>query len=333
MAMTYKTNDKIRILSFLCTVMVVFRHSRNLVAFWGSEEVNNYTAYIENTMSIFTEIAVPIFFIISGYFFFKYDYYNNHDYATMLKKKIRTLVVPFLFWNIIGALILSLYDPLKIGSSIESGIYNLLLSKWNGPLWYMRDLILIMFISPLYLWIFKINNKILYILIFLILFFRWWPIDTEILSTEGQLFFFIGGIIRKYKTILDHNIPTFMFTLLLILWCIFCFNLFPLPEINIHRLNTIIGIVILWRIVDFLSQNIYNFLYSLSYYSFFIYVMHTYLVKFIKRIISYFYYGNDLIALLAYLMVPLLTIIITISIAKYWKIKSHNTYYIATGGR
>lgn len=333
MTITYKINDKIKILSFLCTIMVVFRHSRNLVAFWGTEEVDNFTAYIEKTISIFTEVAVPIFFIISGYFFFKYDYYDIHNYITMLKKKIKTLVIPFLFWNIICALILSLYDPLKIGSTIESGIHNLLLSKWNGPLWYMRDLILIMFISPLYLWIFKINNKILYTLVFFILFFKWWPIDTEVLSTEGQLFFFIGGIIRKYKTILDYKIPIPFFILLLILWSIFCFNIFPLFEINIHRLNTIIGIITLWRIIDFLNQNIYFFLYSLSSYSFFIYVMHAYLVKFIKRTVSYFFYENDLMALLTYVLVPLLTIAITIRIAKYWKIKSYSTYYITTGGR
>lgn len=333
MAVAYSVNDKIKVISFLCTVMVLFRHSRNLVAFWGTENVANYTAYMENAMSVITEVAVPSFFIISGYFFFKYDYYENNNYMRMIKKKLKSLVIPFIIWNIIGAIILSLYDPAKIGNSIQACVSNLLLSHWNGPLWYVRDLILIMIIAPVYAWIFKIDNKFLYLIIFLILFFRWWPVDTAVLSTEGQFFFFIGGLIRNNKVILDCKLPIPFFIILLILWFVFCFNIFPLYEINLHRLNTIVGIIILWRVVDFCRDKVYNFLYVFSSYSFFIYVMHIYMVKFIKRTISYLYYENDQIALLAYVLVPLLTIVITIGIAKYWKAKSLNTYYIVTGGR
>lgn len=333
MVNTSNINDKIRILSFLCTIMVLFRHSRNLIAFWGTENVNNFTAYFENTMSTLTEVAVPSFFIISGYFFFKYDYYDTNNYFTMLKKKIRTLVIPFIIWNIIGAIILSFYEPSKIGHSIESSIYNLLLSKWNGPLWYIRDLILLMLISPIYLWIFKLNNKILYIIILIILFFRWCPIDTDILSTEGQLFFFLGGVIRMNKGFIIYKIPILFFIFILLLWCIYSLNIFHLNEINFHRLNTIIGVMIVWRFIDFFSQRFYNFLYNLTCYSFFIYVMHAYLVKFIKRTISYLYYENDFIALLTYILVPLLTIVISINLAKYWKRKFNKSYNIVTGGR
>lgn len=329
----YNINDKIKVLSFLCTIMVLFRHSRNLIAFWNTENVENLTAYIENSMSIFTEVAVPSFFIISGYFFFKYDYYNINNYIIMLKKKTKTLVIPFLFWNIIGAIILSLYEPSKIGLSIESSLYNLFLSKWNGPLWYIRDLILLMFISPLYFWIFKINNKALYIFIFIVLFFRWWPIDIEVLSSEGQLFFFLGGVIRMNSKCLTFKMPIFFLVLLFVLWCMYCLNIFHITNINFHRLNTIIGIIFIWRILDFFNKNLYKFLYKFAYYSFFIYVTHAYIVKFIKRTISYIYYENELVALLTYILVPLLTTVITITIAKYWKAKFNNMYYIVTGGR
>lgn len=328
-----RINDKIRILSFLCTVMVLFRHSRNLQAFFGTENVHSFTAFIENSISVFTEIAVPTFFTISGYFFFKYDYYKIGNYVTMIKKKLNTLVIPFFIWNIIGAIILLMYAPEKIGNSFVSCIQNLLMSEWNGPLWYVRDIIIIMLFVPIYEWVFKLNNRLLYLILFLFLFFRWWPIDSTILSTEGQLFFFIGGLIRNYKSILEYKVPTLIFIILLVIWCIYCFNLISIYDKNLHRINTIIGIIIFWRMVDALKGNVYRFIYSLSAYSFFIYVMHTYLIKLIKHSFVYFFSGNEIIALTTYFIVPVFSIIITLIIAKYWKMYSLKTYLIFTGGR
>lgn len=80
-------SDKIRVISFLCTVMVVFRHSLNLQAFGLSSYGNPHVAIIEHGISKITEVAVPYFFIISGYFFLRYSYYGNGEYMTMVRKK------------------------------------------------------------------------------------------------------------------------------------------------------------------------------------------------------------------------------------------------------
>lgn len=333
MNITYNVNDKIKVLSFLCTVMVLFRHSRNLVAFWGTEHVNNLTAYIENFVSVLTEVAVPTFFIISGYFFFKYDYYENNNYILMIKKKYKTLVIPFVFWNIMGALALLSYDPESIEINIQSAFYNLLLSKWNGPLWYVRDLILIMFLVPFYAWIYKVNNIIIYLVLFTILYIRWWPIDISLLSSEGLFFFFVGSLIRKNKSILEYRLPFIFFLLLLSIWLFYSLNLFPFYDKNTHRINTIIGIIVFWRLVDYIKGRCLVLLYNISAYSFFIYVMHTYLIKMIKRIIAYFCYENNAIALLTYIFVPVITIIIVFFIAKFWKKYFYQSYLIVSGGR
>ena len=55
--------------------------------------------------SIVSEIAVPTFFLISGYFFFyKTDVFSFKVYANKLKKRIHTLLVPYLLWNILTIL-------------------------------------------------------------------------------------------------------------------------------------------------------------------------------------------------------------------------------------
>lgn len=47
--------------------------------------------------------CVPLFFFFSGYLFFvKYaDGFSANDYFNQLRKRMRTLLVPFIFWNAI----------------------------------------------------------------------------------------------------------------------------------------------------------------------------------------------------------------------------------------
>lgn len=72
----------------------------------------------------------------------------------MLKKKAKTLLIPFIFWNIVGGGILCLYNRAQVGDSIVNCVQQLFMSNWYGPLWYVRDLMTLMLLVPLYGWIF-----------------------------------------------------------------------------------------------------------------------------------------------------------------------------------
>ena len=95
-------SSKIKIASLLCTMMVVYRHSLNYLAFFNSWTGHGISGFVEDGVSLLTEIAVPYFFIISGFFFFRISYYEKNNYFKMLKKKAKTLLIPFIFWNIVG---------------------------------------------------------------------------------------------------------------------------------------------------------------------------------------------------------------------------------------
>lgn len=326
-------NNKIRIASFICTVFVLYRHSINYLAFFHSYRGYGLTGFVEDSISEFTEIAVPVFFLISGFFFFKYDYYQKGSYTSMIKKKIKSLVIPFCLWNLIVAAFLLFHDTDKLGNNFQEFIYNLITSNWNGPLWYVRDLIVIMFLCPLYYWIYKLDNKCLYSFVLILLYLRWWPIDTTILSTECQLFFMIGGVLRKNSYLINYKLPSYILYPLFIFWCLNCFDIIAIHSIHMHRITTVIGIIVFWRLLDFIKKDIYNILYNLSAYSFFIYVMHFYLEKILKNIIASYFYGNNFIALLTYILVPILCIVITVYIAKLWMKTSEVSYRFATGGR
>lgn len=52
-------------------------------------------------------IAVPLFFFISGYLFFcKIDKFDGRVYVGKLKKRARTLPIPYIFWNLFTILLI-----------------------------------------------------------------------------------------------------------------------------------------------------------------------------------------------------------------------------------
>lgn len=107
---------------------------------------------------VLTDAAVPAFFVISGYLFFmktnpytlgKYDW---GGYLTKIKRKCLTLLVPYLMWNLVAFVI----EPAHFGMSITevmTGFYSIGgHGPWDGPLWFMRDLFLMMILAPVLEW-------------------------------------------------------------------------------------------------------------------------------------------------------------------------------------
>ena len=76
----------------MATFLVVFVHSYNLLGY------ADYVAY--NPLLQFCQMlaatAVLILFAISGYLLFRKDF----QWAENMKKKCRTLALPFLVWNV-----------------------------------------------------------------------------------------------------------------------------------------------------------------------------------------------------------------------------------------
>lgn len=324
-------SNKIKIISFFCTVLVVFRHGLNLQAFGLSNNEASYISIIEHGVSKITEVAVPYFFIVSGYFFSRHTYYNNSEYVTMMKKKARTLFIPFIFWNIVGLFPLLLTHQFVFEDNPLLYILQLLNSDWNGVLWYVRDIMTIMLLAPLYTWIFMVNNRWLYTILFILLFINWWPVECRWLSSEGMLFFFIGGILQKNSKILNKEIHVITLSGLWIIWMLSCFC-FPFYW-PIHRYNTLLGLVVIWQLFRYIPQQLSIWMLNASAYSFFIYVIHIFIIKSMKVGVANFFLGNEIVALLSYFILPLLTISIILYLGKKINKYFPKEFNIITGGR
>lgn len=336
--MNSNLSNNIRIASLLCTLMVIFRHSRNLIAFWGTENITNTCSFVENGFSTLTEVAVPYFFLVSGFFFFRSSYSNKADYYAMIIKKGKTLLIPYIIWNIIGFVILWLAgswvneNPASV-NSIAAFFEGLLLSDYDGPLWYVRNLMMMMALVPIYGWIFQMNKPIIYGVIGIGLFIWWWPVDCSWYSSEGFLFFFLGGVLQQNQILWDKRLPLAPLAILTCLWMAVCF-LHPLWSIWMNKLTTLIGIICVWSWLTYMPNSSFKaWMLNMSSFAFFIYVTHIFVIKTLKLLIAHLYPQQELIALTTYFLLPFVTLYLLLRAGKLLQRWFPNSYSITTGSR
>ena len=72
----------------VCTIFVVLRHSLNIKAFFGSGQPTFWNQCIQNAFMNITSIAVPFFFLMSGFFFFKGEVISEQKVNENIIKRI-----------------------------------------------------------------------------------------------------------------------------------------------------------------------------------------------------------------------------------------------------
>ena len=98
-------SSRIEMLRFPLIVGVVFIHQYSTTlhlvqAPIGGPQCSDWIDFIKLFISRgVADTAVPMFFLISGYLFSLGDWSLNH-YMGKLKRRVNTLLIPYLFWNI-----------------------------------------------------------------------------------------------------------------------------------------------------------------------------------------------------------------------------------------
>lgn len=124
----------------------------------------------------FGRFAVPVFFAISGYlFFYHVERLDKVTYFSKLKKRARSLLVPYLIWNSMYIFLFLLHrTPLMAGLYPSASSVNIdwtwVANAYWGidgypllyPLWYIRDLMIIVVLCPV-VWFFIQKAKALWL--------------------------------------------------------------------------------------------------------------------------------------------------------------------------
>src|ERR1700744_4586956 len=96
-------SDKLKVLSFLMMILVVFAHAGTY-----DLRLSNTAALIQDYISGGLSRMVPaLFFFISAYLFF-FNFTSWKDFGPKIYKRGRTLLVPYLLWSAYGILFLAL---------------------------------------------------------------------------------------------------------------------------------------------------------------------------------------------------------------------------------
>ena len=170
------TNDSLRInlLRFPLIVGVVYIHNAK-----GSVQYANGSSPVGHSIhnwvlsaiqflisAELASIAVPVFFLLAGYLFFYDTRWSVDTYYHKVKNRTKTLLLPFLFWNILTLILIAMGQSFSTTHAFFSGknpfISDFLLQDYiryifgihTNPIsyqfWFIRDLMLIVLLSPLF---------------------------------------------------------------------------------------------------------------------------------------------------------------------------------------
>ena len=102
MVIPEKISHRIDLCKFPLIIGIIFIHSRVAMTSEELEHVNKYVYCIQILIcDILSQVAVPLFFIISGYLFFIKFRSGLIPYLKTLRKKIFSLLIPYLLFNIL----------------------------------------------------------------------------------------------------------------------------------------------------------------------------------------------------------------------------------------
>lgn len=327
-------SQKIYIASLLCTIMVVLRHSLNFMTFFGTNTHQGVCGSIESLFWMVTETAVPTFFLISGFFFFERNYNSIREYLLMLKKKTRTLLIPYLLWSILWAVPYYLTIGKEETVSIQGIFVNFFYSNFYGPLWYVRDLFFMMMLVPAYYWIFKLDKWYIYAIVLIALFFNWNALEMSVPNTVGLFMFPLGGILRRYSSVVSSCKNITVAVLSSMIWIIlYSITLYGYSFHYRYNLMMVSGIIAFWAWLDYVPEKVNAVLIKIAPFSFFLYVTHYYIEKVVKVSVGKIFWGDEIAALMVYFILPMVLVLFLLFVGKIFKKRLPNLYAVMTGGR
>ncbi len=266
--------------------------------------------------------SVPIYFFISGYVFFIGDEFTKDVYVRKLKNRIKTLLIPYIIWNTAAilmqaALFLPYFRSLLSGLAmvetdwsftgvlqcywnLTKGVFAALypdagsLFPQNVPLWFIRDLMIVVLCTPLIyrflkwarnyaVWLFGVSWFVL----------NYWQLG-HVLQLSAAFFFFSWGayVSITKKDMLEYFGRFFKVSLVAypLLSLLYVASVHWCPEITdtIKRLNVVAGLFFAYNVSAWLlKHNVCKVSAFLASASFFVYVTHALIYTNLLKLLFY----------------------------------------------
>lgn len=279
-------STKIRNLNVLMTSLIVLLHS------------TIPSTFFYNVAGTICDSAVPVFFTISSFLYFKKWDFSWACYRRKTWTRFKSLLVPFLLYNIlfyiyyiITAKIFNLF-PQK---DIALNVYDAFIYIWNSnadtPLWYLKSLFIFFLFAPILGAIVK-KTKYSFILVFVALL-------TKDSSYSSPLFWFpciitgcyvsihyetIKQYYLKHKSVLNGNVPTFISMFFFIIATTTFFSLTNRSHNSFYYCYRILSPLFIFAMYFKYSLIPSKIAKKINPYTFFIYCMHFPIIEIFKGI-------------------------------------------------
>lgn len=294
-------------------------------------------------------LAVPAFAMTSGFFYFL-SYKTIRDWHPKLRQRIRSVATPYLMVSTLFFTIFIFFqfamEDREVSITASSIVRNIALHPLSVQLWYLRDLMFLVVLAPL----FSPDSRWHGVLITTLS--ACWLLDFNflpriagwyLLNLDTLLFFTLGAWFSRRSVALEQltQLSRTHITSLLLLWFAFSawrISLYPgltvwyeksytLATLFLFKITLIIGLLLLFNTASRLRDK--PRLLQLSAYSFFLYLFHFFPINEVLYRIS----GHLMAEAYRFWFCAPLAILATLLAAKLCEKWLPRSYRILNGGR
>lgn len=348
-------NIKISFYSFILTAAVIWIHAVEPAFDAGSALASGSSAFVTAEAvlgNVLGQLAVPGFFCMSGYLFFRSFGDDNGEGVTdliavfkhKLIKRIYSLVLPYLLWNLIYYMVYLAAGRAETGAAeFLNAVFEY---KYNPVFWYLHELILITAVTPLIYVILKHKTAVLPVLLLayaLAVFCNLIPVHYV---NEDALFYYSTGAalalhLRNYEDRLEYIGRAGAGCFLVFVICMELagktFGSGYFAAIIGARIS---GLLALFATVSVAVRSKIS-LPAYTNYNFFIYAVHYMEIRLYQwifdalsqRICGTGLFDNDCLSAVVYICMPLLCIALSVAAGRVLYTCCPKLYLLLTGGR
>lgn len=299
---------KVTNMSFVCALMVIVTHA------WCSPEKGGVCWWVNMlTADGICRIAVPFFFLVSGYFLGRKVNEPNW-YRNAIRRRAVTIAVPYVFWNAIAFVLWGILSwrcagrfQLGVSDALMAGVrmVGLDFGDWPPlfPLWFLRVLMAWVLVSFVFQWAGKCKFRwtLLCLLVMSLGALQLWRKETgpgwvEYVGLDGAVYFPIGVFLSRMDVSLELSRMGGAFSLVLGVGALIGKVVFLLSDSSalILLMKWVALPLCLMGIWSFIPDTTANWLKRFVVLSFPIYMIHVFVIRFYEMLFNQLGVGPSL---------------------------------------
>ena len=356
-------SNKLKVVSLMFILLVIYLHSYNIKVNYSEESIIVHDSFNYLFQGLFsqgiTRIAVPYFFLISGYLYYYTLNPSISGFIEKYKSRFISLLIPYFLWFLLGFSFfgilkeLSLFDSFVSTTrqqywSIESFFTQLFYGNIQYHFWFLRHLIVYVILSPVIYLLLRYLKEVF--VIGLLIFWLCHSTKYAFIHSEGLFFYSLGGFLavhrKQYRDLLNVVlIKCRKYSELIVLVWIFliaikislCYSyqiVFPTVEFELLSQSAILmGMVGIWVHFEKVPLFRHGIVLHIANYTFFIYALHEPLLLITKKLSLFLLPHVPITFTLVYIMAPLIVIVVVMTLAKILERWLTYIYSLLIGGR